>query len=75
MSRFIETGDEQRAKARAEENERFEDWKAAVDRRLGKRCEGQGITTFHTQPYREMFDDGLDPDEAAEYVAGEEGWL
>lgn len=71
---LIETGDEQRAKARADEQDRFERWMKAVDLELIMAI-GFGSSDLADQPYREFFDDGMDHREAAEYVLGEEGLL
>ena len=46
----------------------FEQWMARVNRLVTGRY-GVGTSDLEDQPYRDWFDDGLTPAEAASYVA------
>ena len=72
--RFIETGDEQRAKARAEEAAAFAAWQEAVRQEFA----ANGVAELDVSAnwdMRELFDDEMSPAEAAEHIMGEEGLL
>lgn len=73
MARFIETGDEQRAKARADREQDFTDWMADVDEELAAKLGGLTSRDLPDQTYRDFFDDEMDPAEVAEQVLDNEG--
>lgn len=70
----IETGDEFRAAARAERRQAFQDWLKGVDVALGLVI-GLGHRDIADQTWRDWFDNGLDPHEAAQLALENEGLL
>lgn len=72
--RFIETGDEQRAKARRATEEAFAQWLHQVDQHL-LRSLGLGHRDLGDQTWRVWFTDQVDPAEAADMALENEGLL
>lgn len=72
MPRYIETGDEQRAKARADEEHAFAHWLREVDGHLVGAL-GLSHRDLPDQTWRDWFDDQLDPGEAAQLCLDNEG--
>jgi hypothetical protein len=74
MPRMIETGDEQRAKARADNQREFERWMTAVDNVIAVKLYGLSSSDLPDQTWRDWFDEGLTAAEAAQECLENEGY-